>query len=165
MARKNRAELRKVITSIKLPFLNIDYEVEANETEQLAAWALYIELVTRIAVQPLKADEGLVSEALSSLHSLFPTTREILKKAGPDVGCSKDSVGGIAIAVLNERLRPVLAKWHPKLKKWEDEQASPANVVKATFAEETQLRQELEILRQDLVQYAEALAKIAGVKE
>jgi len=55
------------------------------------------------------------------------TTREVLKAAGPDVGASRDSVGGIAIAyggryaiaVLNNGLRPFLAKWHPLLQAWE----------------------------------------------
>ncbi|MCV3217246.1 hypothetical protein OGM63_27680 [Plectonema radiosum NIES-515] len=37
---------------------------------------------------------------MNSLYSLFGTTREVLKAAGPDVGASRDSVGGIAIAVL-----------------------------------------------------------------
>ncbi len=52
--------------------------------------------MTRIAVQPLEVDQGLVREAMNSLYSLFGTTREVLKAAGPDVGASRDSVGGIA---------------------------------------------------------------------
>jgi hypothetical protein len=54
-------------------------------------------------------------EAMNSLYSLFGSTREILRKAGPTVGASHDSVGGIAIAVLNKGLRPFLSKWHPLL--------------------------------------------------
>ena len=54
--------------------------------------------MTRIAVQPLSVDQGLVREAMNSLYSLFGTTREVLKAAGPDVGASRDSVGGIALA-------------------------------------------------------------------
>lgn len=70
----------------------------------------------------MEVDQGLVREALNSLYSLFGTTRGVLKAAGPDVGASRDSVGGIAlaqpaagIAVLNNGLRPFLAKWHPLL--------------------------------------------------
>ena len=55
--------------------------------------------MTRIAVQPLSVDQGLVREAMNSLYSLFGRTREVLKAAGPNVGASRDSVGGIAIAV------------------------------------------------------------------
>jgi len=102
---------RKVKTvRIKIPWIG---EVEWGEdpTERNAAWRLYVELVTRIAVQPLAADQGLLREALSSLHELFASTRETLKQSGPGVGASTGSVGGIAIAVLNHGLRPFLAKW------------------------------------------------------
>ncbi|MEA5504533.1 hypothetical protein VB735_15695, partial [Halotia wernerae UHCC 0503] len=43
-----------------------------------------------------------------TVYSLFGTTREVLKVAGSDVGAARDSVGGIAIAVLNNGLRPFL---------------------------------------------------------
>ncbi|WP_202221851.1 hypothetical protein [Okeania sp. KiyG1] len=48
----------------------------------------------------MEEDRGILRETLNSLYSLFETTREILKEAGPDVGASHNSVGGIAIAVL-----------------------------------------------------------------
>jgi hypothetical protein len=69
-----------------------------DTTQKKAAWSLYVELVTRIAVQPLEVDQGLVQEAMNSLYSLFGTTREVLKAAGSGVGASRDSVGGIAMA-------------------------------------------------------------------
>lgn len=47
----------------------------------------------------MEVDQGLVREAMNSLYSLFGTTREVLKAAELDVGASRDSVGGIAIAV------------------------------------------------------------------
>jgi hypothetical protein len=103
---------------------------------------------------------------LNSLYSLFGTTREILKEAGPDVGASRNSVGGIAIAVLNRGLRRFLAKWHPRLQVWEAKR--PADVspkeYEQQWTEEPELRRELEALRQDLSRYALALAEIAGVE-
>ncbi len=153
--------------SFSLPFGIGSVEWEVDQKQSRAAWSLYVELVTRIAVEPLKADEGLVREALNSLYSLFGTTREILKEAGPDVGASKNSVGGIAIAVLNKGLRPFLAKWHPLLQAWEAKR--PSNLSpkehEQQWSEEEKLRDELEELRQDLKQYAHALAEIAGVEE
>jgi len=86
VARKDPAVLRKV--SVSLPFGIGSAEWEADPTERRAAWSLYVELVTRVAVQPLETDQGLLREALTSLYSLFGTTREILKDAGPDVGAS-----------------------------------------------------------------------------
>lgn len=153
--------------SLSLPFGIGSVEWEVDQTQRRAAWSLYVELVTRIAVEPLEADEGLMREALNSLYSLFGTTREILKEAGPDVGISLNSVGGIAIAVLNRGLRPFLAKWHPLLQTYEDRRPphlSPKEH-EQQWSEGGKLRDELEKLRQDLKQYANALAKIAGVEE
>jgi hypothetical protein len=163
MARKDPAVLRKV--SVSLPFGIGSAEWEADPTERRAAWSLYVELVTRVAVQPLETDQGLLREALTSLHSLFGTTREILKDAGPDVGASHDSVGGIAIAVLNNGLRPFLAKWHPRLQAWEAQKPAVLSFKEheKNWSEESTLYSELDILGQGLEQYAKALAVIAGV--
>jgi len=161
----NRVVIKEV--SFNLPFGIGGVKFGVDQTQSRAAWSLYIELVTRIAVEPLKADEGLVREALNSLYSLFGTTREILKAAGPDVGASKNSVGGIAIAVLNNGLRPFLTKWHPQLQAWEAKRSSDLTPKEheQQWSEEGKLRDELEKLRQDLKQYANALAVIAGVEE
>ncbi|TVP68105.1 MAG: hypothetical protein EA342_07110 [Leptolyngbya sp. LCM1.Bin17] len=163
MARKDPAVLRKV--SVSLPFGIGSAEWESDPTERKAAWSLYVELVTRVAVQPLETDQGLLREALTSLHGLFGTTREILKDAGPDVGASHDSVGGIAIAVLNNGLRPFLAKWHPRLQAWEVQKPAALSFKEheKNWPEESTLYSELDSLRQGLEQYAKALATIAGV--
>jgi len=152
---------------VSLPFGIGSAEWQADPTERNAAWSLYIELVTRIAVQELEIDQGTVREAMNSLYSLFGSTREILKAAGPDVGASHDSVGGIAISVLNNGLRPFLSKWHPFLQTWEAKR--PADLSpkdhEENLIEESQIRSELAALRIDLEKYANALAEIAGVKK
>jgi hypothetical protein len=117
MSKQDPAVLKQV--TVSLPFGIGSASWESDPTERKAAWELYVELVTRIAVQPLASEEGLMREALNSLYSLFGSTREILRTAGPNVGASKKSVGGIAIAVLNNGLRPLLSKWHPILQEWE----------------------------------------------
>ncbi|MBE9061660.1 hypothetical protein [cf. Phormidesmis sp. LEGE 11477] len=155
--------LKKVTFS--LPFGIGGVEIEPDPTERNAAWELYVELVTRVAVQSLHPQEGLVREAMNSLYSLFGSTREILRKAGPKVGASHNSVGGIAIAVLNNGLRPFLSKWHPLLQEWEGQKpdgTSPQAHEKA-WDKEIVARGELDSLRKDLEQYANALAEIAGV--
>lgn len=164
MPKKDPAVLKQV--TVSLPFGIGSASWEADPTERHAAWELYIELVTRVAVQSLSADAGTVREAMNSLYSLFGSTREILRKAGPDVGASHDSVGGIAIAVLNNGLRPFLSKWHPLLQEWEAKKTpdiSPQTHEKS-WNQEPVLRSELEALRGDLEKYAHALADIAGVK-
>ena len=152
---------------VNIPFGLGRIELQADKTQTRAAWSLYVELVTRIAVEPMESDEGLIREALNSLYSLFGTTREILKEAGPSVGASINSVGGIAIAVLNLGLRPVLAKWHPLLQTWEAKRPSDLSPKEheQQWSEEEELRKELNKLRQALKQYANALGVIAGVEK
>jgi hypothetical protein len=65
---------------IGLPFNLGQLEFEPDEIQQMAAWELYVELATRIAVRPFGADEGLMREALSSLYSIFGTTRDVLRQ-------------------------------------------------------------------------------------
>lgn len=165
MAQRDPAVLKRV--SVSLPFGIGSADWEADPTERNAAWSLYVELVTRIAVQSIEIDQGTVREALNSLYSLFGSTREILKEAGPSVGASHDSVGGIAIAVLNNGLRPFLSKWHPLLQAWEVKRPadlSPQEHEK-NWSEEALVRNELATLRANLERYAGALADICGVKQ
>jgi hypothetical protein len=152
--------------TVNIPFTG-KIELEINATQRQAAWSLYVELVTRITSQPLAAEEGLLREALTSLYRIFSITRDVLKQAGPGVGIEKNSVGGIAIAVLNEGLRPFLAKWHPKLQDWEAKCPSGTSQLEheKNWSEREQCRSELEQLRQDLNQYIEALATIAKAGE
>jgi len=164
MPKRDPAILKRV--TVSLPFGIGSASWEADPKERHAAWELYVELVTRVAVQSLSAQQGSVREAMNSLYSLFGSTREILRKAGPDIGASHDSVGGIAIAVLNRGLRPFLSKWHPVLQTWEE--GRPAGTSprdhETAWEQEPALRNELEALRADLEQYAKALANIAGVE-
>ena len=165
MIKHDPAVLRKV--TVSLPFGIGSASWEADPTERNAAWELYVELVTRVAVQSLNPQEGLVREAMNSLYSLFGSTREILRKAGPKVGASHDSVGGIAIMVLNDGLRPFLSKWHPLLIEWEEKrnEGVSSQAHEKAWDKEIIVRNELDRLRHNLAQYANALGTIAGVKE
>jgi hypothetical protein len=92
--------------------------------ERDAAWELYVELVSRVATVPLAPTEGSTREALSSLYSLFETTRGVLRKYGPAVARSTRSgeicFGFVAVWVLNAAVRPLLANWHRELLDWEE---------------------------------------------
>ncbi len=164
MLGKDRAVLKKV--TVNVPFGIGSAEWESDSVERETAWSLYVELVTRVAVQPLEIGQGSARESLNSLYQLFPTTREILKAAGPGVGASRSSVGGIAIAVLNNGLRPFLSKWHSRLKDWEAQPHVGENSQEheRAWTQAASLYAELEALRLNLAQYAEALLKIADAK-
>ncbi|MGF1455650.1 MAG: hypothetical protein ACFB6R_09765 [Alphaproteobacteria bacterium] len=152
--------------SVSLPFGLGQLEWRPDTVQQIAAWQIYVELVTRISVQELADDEGLSREALSSLYSLFGTTRDVLKNAGPKAGLSERSLGWVAIEVLNKGLRPFLAKWHPMLKDWED--ARPGDVSQrdheAHWPHQSEFRGALTTLRGELSTYANALKEIAKAR-
>ena len=133
--------------------------------ERTAAWKLYVELNTRITTQPIDESDGVLREALSSLHAVFGITREILKEAGPAVSIGNESIGFYAMEILNQVLRPVLAKWHPALSDWEQQREQTVSAIahERNWKRAAALRRELERTRGTLLKYCEALALLAGV--
>ncbi len=164
------AGLQSIQISLNLPFGmgGISGTWEPDDHERQAAWEMYVELVTRVAVVPLGPDEGLLREALASLYSLFDTTRSILRAHGPGVARPKGdgtySFGHLAVIVLNDLLRPVLAKWHPLLLDHEANRASDRSQVdhERGWPRAAELRSVLADVRGSLEQYANLLACAAG---
>ena len=141
----------------------------AGQEEQKAAWEMYVELITRISVVELGPSEGLLREALASLYSLFDTTRGILRAHGPTVARAKGkgdySFGYLAVIILNQVLRPVLAEWHPRLLDYENQRPTGTSQVdhERAWSHNDELRGVLREIRPTLEQYAEILAQVAGV--
>jgi hypothetical protein len=162
-----RAGVESVEFGLNVGVLSIKGTWKPSDDERNAAWELYVELATRVAVVPL--NPGLLREALSSLYSLFATTRGILRKYGPAVARPRPegeyNFGQLAILVLNYELRPILANWHPALAHWESRRPvdqSPAAHEEA-WEHAPRLRWEIEQTRERLVAYADLLADAAGV--
>ncbi len=133
--------------------------------ERVAAWELYVELNTRIGTQELAEDEGMLREALSSLHAIFGITRQILKNVGPGVGLGQESLASYVLAILNRVLRPFLAKWHPRLTAWEAARPQQQSAVEheRLWDQHAEIRKELGVVRQILAGYSEAVGILAGV--
>ena len=134
---------------IKTPFLEMDWAPQ--EADKNAAWEMYIELLTRIATQNLLESSGDVQTALSSVYSLFPITREIIRREGRDC----QSFTKIAIIVLNQIIRPFTAKWHRLSlnKAFEDTEKCK------------EFREELKGLQALLRKYSKMLADMAEVED
>ncbi len=165
-----KASLKKVRVEISFPLIGkLEGTWEADTTQQSAAWEMYVELITRISVVELKRNEGLLREALTSLYTLFGTTRDILRRHGPGLatvsGGGNYSFGFLAIAILNGVLRPLLARWHPLL--LDHESRRPPRVsVKAheeSWKHGKELRRRLDEVQLVMAKYADLLAKAAGV--
>ncbi|WP_260610621.1 hypothetical protein [Streptomyces sp. WAC06614] len=142
---------------------------EPVDAEREAAWELYVELATRISVVELGEDEGLLREALSSLYTVFATTREILRRYGPAVAPrvapGKVTFGVLAVNVLNLSIRPLLSKWHPLLTAHEATRGTSVDPVahERRWARSAELRAEIESVRKVLLSLAQALNEVAGV--
>jgi len=164
------AKLTRVKVSLILPYVgSVEGTWEPDESEKKAAWEMYVELITRISVAELKPDEGLLREALSSLYTLFNTTRNILRRYGPSIARPKGkgsiSFGYLAVAILNLVLRPVLAKWHPLLLDYESTKNSTVSPIvhERKWDKHEELRQTLNEVRGKIIEYANLLAQVADV--
>jgi hypothetical protein len=157
--------IRSLTVGLKLGLLDIGGEWRPDDAEENAAWEMYVELVTRISVAELKPGEGLLREALTSLYSLFNTTRDILRRYGPNIARGKNggtlSFGYIAVGVLNGALRPLLATWHPQLADHEAKRAPTTSVTEheAAWEHADALRTEINRVRHILIDYTTLLAQ------
>lgn len=147
--------------SVNLPWGIGGVNMEVTDTEARAAWQLYVEFATRISAQPLAAGDGSVRESLDSLYTLFASTREVLRNAGPDVARGAEAVGPLAIRALNEGLRPFLVAWHTELTAAAKEGGDGELGAERRAAFDRQLAQ----LQGELAQYVSALAQMAGVRD
>lgn len=139
------------MSSLKLKAGFLETEWKPNPQDKQAAWELYIELLTRITTQALDPSDGDEKTALDSIFSLFPTTRLILRQEGRL--CKEFTK--ISIVVLNQVVRPFTAKWH---------KASLAGA----FDEPqqcAQFRNDLALLQEKLICYAQMLAQMADVED
>ena len=155
-------KLVNVKLDVRLPGIGgIEGTWEPDESEIRAAWELYVEMVTRTPLGSVSRDEGSARETLTSMYSLFDTTRDILKKHGPSVARPKNgrelSFGYLAVSMLNLTLRPFLTKWHLKLSEWE---TVNANLPIAEWPDSCDFLRSLNDTRGQLLQYAGLFAEV-----
>jgi hypothetical protein len=143
------AKWKPISLRINLKFLEMVWE--PADPDRDAAWELYVEMLTRIATQPLPKEHGDESSALESVHALFGLTRDIIKKHGRS--CQKFTM--LAIVVLNQIVRPFTAKWHRLSRA--DAFSEPARRL--------EFRSELASLQVLLREYTRMLAEMAGVED
>ena len=160
-----RDRVKATKLTIGLPFGIGQLDFEPDEIEQHAAWELYVELMTRVATRPLEPGTGLLREALSSLHEIISVTREVLRKAGPDIAQGPNSLGNVAVEVIVKGIRPFLSKWHPLLLKYEHERSANTNPFEheQAWEEAAQFRKELAEFQDQILVYVAALGRIAGI--
>lgn len=133
-----------------------------NDDKQQVSWQLFVESVTRMSTQGLSEDEGLVREALTSLYSLFRTTRDILRETRPTTRGNGVTVEYLAVNLLNRELRPFLSTWHPRLREFENEHPE---LPESQWPQAAECRAELRRVQANTRDYVLGFARLAGVRE
>jgi hypothetical protein len=133
-----------------------------NDDKKQVSWQLFVESVTRMSTQRLGDDEGLIREALSSLYSLFSTTRDILRATRPTARGGGITVEYLAVNLLNRELRPFLSVWHPRLREFE--QAHP-ELPESDWPRAAECRADLRRVQANTRGYVLGFARLAGVQE
>ncbi|WP_043675070.1 hypothetical protein [Streptomyces xylophagus] len=162
----------QITARLTIPFVGeISGTWEPADSERSAAWELYLELVTRVSVEELSADEGFLREALTSLYTFFGTTREILRRYGPEIAPplapGHVSFAVLAVTVLNRVLRPLLASWHPRLAAYESQRPEGRDPVawEREWEPADALRGAITEVRGVLRSLARTLQEVAGVSD
>jgi hypothetical protein len=137
------------MTSLRIKLGILETEWKPQEADRDAAWEMYVELLTRITTQPLPDQAGDDETALTSVYSLFPTTREVLRRQGRGAM----EFAKLALVILNQKVRPFTAKWHRAKQQGELPQRRD------------EFRRELAALQKVLTVYTQMLGQMAGVEE
>jgi len=139
------------LASLKLNSKFLEIEWAFTDSDKKAAWEMYVERLTRITTQLLKIDDGDENTELESIHSIYGTTRDILKK----YGSSCIEFTKISVIVLNQIIRPFTSKWYKK--SIEKSFSNPDECVK--------FRKELELLQEQIRNSTRLLSDIAEVED
>jgi len=94
------------MTSLRIKLGVLDTEWKPQDPDRNAAWEMYVELLTRITTQPLPRQSGDDEAALTSVYSLFATTRELLRRQGRGAM----EFAKLALVILNQKVRPEAAR-------------------------------------------------------
>ncbi len=162
-----RKKLRGKEVSFDLKIFKISGKLFSYSETNTAAWKMYVELASRVSGIELGENNGILRESLTSLYECFKISRQIIVQAGPELGEHTDkvakSVADLMLEILNQKIRPVLEEWHPKLQKYEAKK--PADISQAeheaNWNEAKVLRNELVLLKSGLEEYILLLKNIA----
>jgi hypothetical protein len=139
------------LSSLKIKLGFLEGEFHPRDPDRAAAWELYVELLTRVTTQSIAPEDGEEQAALDSVYSIFPLTRDILRRHGSGSG----EFAKLAIPVLNQIVRPFVATWHRRS-------------LTGAFSESNRCREfraDLSALQPRLRNYTRALADMAQVED
>jgi hypothetical protein len=135
-------------------------EFSLTEGQRQVGWRIYVQLVSRVATQPVAAGSGTLRGSLQSYYTLMQTLRDDLRDfppGAPPGGEKQDTVETVTCWILNA-VRALLAKWHQPLKDYED-----LHKTEKSFPDADACLLDLERTRRVLTEYATVLSEILEV--
>lgn len=151
-----------VLDSAEISIFGSKIKVKTSEEHRLIGWKIFVEGATRISTQSLGEKDGSMREALTSLYELFDVIRTELKNQSPSLPEQNNAytIESYALRMLNDALRPMLARWHPRLKSWEN-----AGEDETDWALMGTCRNDLEQTRKKVLAYVRGLGKILEIHD
>lgn len=148
--------------TVTVPQLSELHFVLTRDTQHVA-WRLFNQLSTRVATRALDPGTGVLREALTSLYTLFITTREITDQVRPSRHIGQEpTVEHLALAMLNNELAPFLSRWHSELSRWEKSQPDQPE---DAWPFNDECRSALAALQRRLYQYVLGFGRLAGMND
>ena len=143
-------------------------ELRPNTEDLQIAHRIWTELVTRKAAIPVDPEHDVIVDIYDSWYVLFKRIRELVADLPAELVRKEDStreISRIAIATLNDGLRPHLTKWQAKFRNWyessidELKTRTPQELQKE-FPEYAELVDDMLSINAQLVAYAAELRKL-----
>jgi len=169
----NRKILSKTLEfeGVEIGIGNHKIKLKPNQEDVQIAYKLWIEISTRKIGIPIDFENDVIAEVYNSWYEFFKITRELIKSIPISkirVHDSTKELVDVAVAVLNEGMRPHLTRWQAKYRKWyEAEKNLSANLHKSpqdiqrSFTEYKSLTEDMGKVNKKLIKYSEILKTIA----
>lgn len=135
-----------------------------DASQRRAAWKIFFNMATRVALRRQPKDVGDNGAILKSLYAIFQDTRATIITLDSTLQEQSETVETYALKMLNETIAPFLQTWHPRWDDWSDRE-DPPTINDPKWELHQAFRDELFQLQKQLRNYAESLATIAGVKK
>ncbi len=146
------------------------FKFKANHENLQIAYKMWVELSTRKVGLVVDAENDVVTEVYNSWYEFFKVMRELLKEIPAQQLRTDESsrvLVQLATKILNNELRPHLARWQAEFRRWyEAELANPANkgirpqTIQQNFPQYADLIEEMQRVNNGLVSYRLKLEKI-----
>jgi hypothetical protein len=143
-------------------------ELKPSVEDLQVAHRIWTELVTRKAAIPIDPDHDVIHEVYDSWYALFGKLRALVGDIPASQQRRNESTRElvrIAVAVLNDGLRPHLTRWQARYRNWYAQQAelltsAAPQDVQRLFPEYDSLIADMRSVNAQLIQYAGQLQKV-----